>query len=537
MIATAKHYAVNNQETDRMTVDAQVDDRTLHEIYLPAFEASVKQGGTGSVMCSYNKVNGPWACENPTLLTAILKKELGFDGFVMSDWGGTHSTAPAVNAGLDMEMNVANNGQYLGAALKSAVQAGKVRMSRVDDMVRRILRTMFRIGIFEHPAVPMPQGYFAAVDTPEHLTLARRMSAEGTVLLKNERGALPLGGTGQRIALIGSAAGPHGALNIYNGGGSSRVYSERVISPLQGITARAASNGDTVLYADGQLMADAVAVASAADVAVVFANDTETEGVDRPDLKLRTGLCQLTCINSPQDQDALISAVAQANPNTVVVLNTGGPVTMPWLDQVGAVLEAWYPGQEGGNAIASVLFGDVNPSGRLPQTFPRSEKDLPTLTPLQYPGINKRERYSEGLLVGYRWFDARDIAPLFAFGHGLSYTTFRYSDARAEATARGAAVRVTLRNTGRVAGAEVAQVYVEQPAAAGEPPRQLGGFKKVFLQPGESRTVTVSLDKRAFSRWSSKAHAWEVVDGVHGIAVGSSSRDIRATATVRMRSS
>ena len=534
VIATAKHYAVNNQETNRNTVSAEIDDRTLHEIYLPAFEASVKQGGAGSVMCSYNKINGVWACENPTVLSAIMKKEFGFSGFVMSDWGATHSTAPAVNAGLDMEMNVANNGQYLGAALKSAVEAGRVRMSRLNDMVLRILRTMFRIGIFEHPAVPMPEGYLSATDTPEHLALARRMSAEGTVLLKNERGALPLGGTGQRIALIGSAAGPHGALNVYNGGGSSRVYSERVVSPLQGIASRATMNGDTVTYADGQVMADAIAAASLADVAVVFANDAETEGADRADLTLHTGVCELTCVYSPQDQDALITAVAQANPHTVVVLNTGGPVTMPWLDQVGAVVEAWYPGQEGGNAVASVLFGDINPSGKLPQTFPRSEKDLPTRTPLQYPGVNLRARYSERLLVGYRWYDARNIAPLFPFGHGLSYTSFAYRDVSATRTDRGARVRVTLENTGRVAGAEVAQVYVEQPAAAGEPPRQLAGFKKVFLQPGESRTVTILLSDRAFSTWNTRAHAWELVAGLHGIAVGSSSRDIRGTATVRI---
>jgi len=534
VIATAKHYAVNNQETNRNTVSAEIDDRTLHEIYLPAFEASVKQGGAGSVMCSYNKINGVWACENPTVLSAIMKKEFGFSGFVMSDWGATHSTAPAVNAGLDMEMNVANNGQYLGAALKSAVEAGRVRMSRLNDMVLRILRTMFRIGIFEHPAVPMPEGYLSATDTPEHLALARRMSAEGTVLLKNERGALPLGGTGQRIALIGSAAGPHGALNVYNGGGSSRVYSERVVSPLQGIASRATMNGDTVTYADGQVMADAIAAASLADVAVVFANDAETEGADRADLTLHTGVCELTCVYSPQDQDALITAVAQANPHTVVVLNTGGPVTMPWLDQVGAVVEAWYPGQEGGNAVASVLFGDINPSGKLPQTFPRSEKDLPTRTPLQYPGVNLRARYSERLLVGYRWYDARNIAPLFPFGHGLSYTSFAYRDVSATRTDRGARVRVTLENTGRVAGAEVAQVYVEQPAAAGEPPRQLAGFKKVFLQPGESRTVTIALSDRAFSTWNTRAHAWELVAGLHGIAVGSSSRDIRGTATVRI---
>jgi beta-glucosidase len=521
VIATVKHYAVNNQEINRMTTSSDVDERTL-------------QGHVGAAMCSYNKVNGVYACEHPELLNGIMKRDWGFPGFVMSDWSATHSTAPAVNAGLDMEMNAVNNGQYLGAALKTAVQAGKVRVARVDDMVLRILRTMFRIGIFDHPAIPEPQGFLTPADTPGHLAVARHVSEQATVLLKNEDGLLPLSGTRRTIALIGAAAGPHGANNIYNGGGSSRVLSARVVTPLQGITKRASVNGDTVLYADGQSTVDAVAVASLADVAVVFANDAETEGADRADLALRSGVCELTCVNAPTTQDPMIEAVAQSNPNTVVVLNTGGPVTMPWLDRVPAVLEAWYPGQEGGNAIASVLFGDVNPSGRLPQTFPRSVNDLPTRTREQYPGVGLHTKYSEGLLVGYRWYDARKIDPLFAFGHGLSYTAFEYGAPSVTRTDHGAKVTFTLKNTGRVAGAEVAQVYVAQPAAAGEPPQQLGGYRKMFLGPGEEKTITIAVANRAFSSWSVNAHDWKLVSGVHGVAVGGSSRDIRGRATVRI---
>jgi beta-glucosidase len=545
VIATVKHYVANNQETNRMTVSSDVDERTLNEIYLPAFEAAVKQAHVGSVMCSYNRINTVYACENPTTLTDVLKKELGFSGFVMSDWGATHSTAAAANAGLDMEMESYNNGQYFGDALKTAVQNGQVPASRLDDMVVRILRSMFANGLFDHPAVPEPQGFEAVVNTPADATVARQVAEEGTVLLKNKDRVLPLDGTGKKIALIGQAAGAGGAELAYQGGGSSHVPlagSVPVVSPQQGITQRGAANADTVIYADGTVVADAVAAAKASDVAIVYANDSETEGNDRPNLGLNYGTCGLAaCAQVPVSQDQLIEAVAQANPNTIVVLNTGGPVLMPWLGEVKGVVEAWYPGQEDGNAIASILFGDVNPSGKLPQTFPASENDLPTQTTAQYPGtavagdtVGPHATYSEGLDVGYRWYDAQNITPLFPFGYGLSYTDFGYSNVSVTQTTNGATVSFTLTNTGRRAGADVAQVYVDDPAVSGEPPKQLKGYQKVFLQPGQSSRVTIPLESRAFARWDTSSHAWVIDKGTYQVLVGSSSRDIRQQAGIAL---
>jgi beta-glucosidase len=538
VIATVKHLAANNQETNRMTVSADVDERTLHEIYLPAFETAVNQGKAGAVMCSYNQLNSVYACENPALLTDVLKKEFGFSGFVMSDWGATHSTVAAANAGLDMEMAGSNNGQYFGDALKTAVINGQVSMTRLNDMVTRIVRSAFADGLFDHPAAAEPDGFAAVVNTPAEATLARTIAEQGTVLLKNKDGLLPLDGQGKKIALIGQAAGAAGAEQAYGGGGSSHVPlagAVPVVSPQQGITQRGAANGDTVVYADGTSVADAVAAAKAADVAIVYANDSETEGTDRTNLGLNYGTCSLVaCAQFPVSQDQLIGAVAEANPNTIVVLNTGGPVRMPWLGQVKSVVEAWYPGQEDGNAAAAVLFGDVNPSGKLPETFPVSENDLPTQTTAQYPGVNGHATYSEGLQVGYRWYDSQNIAPLFPFGHGLSYTTFSYSGLRVSRTSSGASVTMTITNTGTRAGAEVAQVYLAAPAAAGEPPKQLKGYQKVFLNPGQARSVTVPVDSRAFAQWDTTKHTWLITPGTYQILVGSSSRDIRAQSSLTM---
>jgi beta-glucosidase len=538
VIATVKHLAANNQETNRMTVSADVDERTLHEIYLPAFETAVKQGKAGAVMCSYNQLNSVYACENPALLTDVLKKEFGFSGFVMSDWGATHSTVAAANAGLDMEMAGSNNGQYFGDALKTAVINGQVSMTRLNDMVTRIVRSAFADGLFDHPAAAEPDGFAAVVNTPAEATLARTIAEQGTVLLKNKDGLLPLDGQGKKIALIGQAAGAAGAEQAYGGGGSSHVPlagAVPVVSPQQGITQRGAANGDTVVYADGTSVADAVAAAKAADVAIVYANDSETEGTDRTNLGLNYGTCSLVaCAQFPVSQDQLIGAVAEANPNTIVVLNTGGPVRMPWLGQVKSVVEAWYPGQEDGNAAAAVLFGDVNPSGKLPETFPVSENDLPTQTTAQYPGVNGHASYSEGLRVGYRWYDSQNIAPLFPFGHGLSYTTFSYSGLRVSRTASGASVTLTITNTGTRAGAEVAQVYLAAPAAAGEPPKQLKAYQKVFLNPGQARSVTVPVDSRAFAQWDTTKHTWLITPGTYQVLVGSSSRDIRAQSSLTM---
>jgi beta-glucosidase len=289
------------------------------------------------------------------------------------------------------------------------------------------------------------------------------------------------------------------------------------------------------VYADGTSVADAVAAAKAADVAIVYANDSETEGTDRTNLGLNYGTCTLVaCAQYPVSQDQLIGAVAQANPNTIVVLNTGGPVRMPWLGQVKSVVEAWYPGQEDGNAAAAVLFGDVNPSGKLPETFPVSENDLPTQTTAQYPGVNGHASYSEGLQVGYRWYDSQNIAPLFPFGHGLSYTTFSYSGLQVSKTKSGASVTMTITNTGTRAGAEVDQVYLAAPAAAGEPPKQLKGYQKVFLNPGQAASVTVPLDSRAFAQWDTTKHTWLITPGTYQILVGSSSRDIRVQSSLTM---
>lgn len=537
VIATVKHLAGNNQETNRMTVSSDVDERTLHEIYLPGFEHAVRSGQPGSVMCSYNRLNSGYACENPGLLTNDLKREFGFDGFVMSDWTATHSTALAANAGLDMEMGDIGPIQYFADPLKAAVASGQVSMARLNDMVTRVVRTMFAVGVFDHPPVPEPQGFAAAVNTPGEAALARTIAEQSTVLLKNSGDVLPLDGTGKKIALIGQAAGA-GATQAYGGGGSSHVPivgSVPVVTPLQGITQRAAANGDTVSYADGTAIADAVAAAKTADMAIVYANDSESEGSDRPNLGLNYSTCNLAaCQQVPVSQDQLIEQVAQANPNTIVVLNTGGPVRMPWLGKVKGVVEAWYPGQEDGNAAAGILFGDVNPSGKLPQTFPVSENDLPTQTAAQYPGVSvpgdtvgPHASYSEGLNVGYRWFDDKGIAPLFPFGFGLSYTNFQYSGVGVSRTPTGAQVNVTVTNTGARPGAEVPQVYVADPASAGEPPKQLKGYQKVFLQPGESTTITIPLDERAFAHWDSDQHTWVINAGTYNILVGASARDVR----------
>ena len=538
VIATVKHYAGNNQETNGQTISSDIDERTLHEIYLPAFEAAVKQGHVGAVMCAYNQVNSIYSCEQPTLLTSILKQELGFDGFVMSDWGATHSTVPAAKAGLDMEMYQST---YFGQPLKDAVTSGQVPMSRLDDMVTRILRTMLRIGVFDEPVAAEPNAYANDVERTGDITLARTIAENGTVLLKDAGGVLPLTGQNKRIAVIGQPAGPAGVQNYYNGAGSSHIPEAGgkadVVSPLQGIQQRALANGDAVVYADGSSTADAVAAATASDVAVVFAGQEDSEGVDRANLQDSDTICSIAgCETLPIDQDKLIASVAAANPNTIVVLNTGGPVLMPWVDQVKAILEAWYPGQEDGNAVAAILFGDVTPSAKLPETIPRAQGDLPTQTAQQYPGVNGHAVYSEGLDVGYRWYDAKSITPLYPFGFGLSYTTFGYSGLGLQTNTGADTVSVTftVKNTGGRFGAEVAQVYVADPSSAGEPPKQLKGFRKIPLTPVQSGTVSLSLDPRAFATWDTGKHAWVVPGGQYRILVGSSSRDIRLQGTVNL---
>lgn len=546
VIADVKHYALNNHEVNRMTVSSDADSRTIHEIYTPAFEAAVKQGNVGSVMCSYNRINSIYACENGPMMNGILKTEFGFDGFVVSDWGGTHSTVDSAIAGLDMEMDLAP-GRYFGDALRQAIADGKVPQARLDDMVVRILRPMFREGIFEHPAAAQPAAYAANVETPDDVALARKVAEDGTVLLKNKDNALPVTGQNKRIAVIGQAASQQGAEQSYNTGGSAHIPEAgphpHVVAPITGITQRASADGDIVSYSDGSSQADAIAAASAADIAIVFAGDGESEGTDRPDMSLGNAKFCILAGCAPYgaaNQDELIKAVADANPNTVVVLTTGGPMEMPWLDQVKGVLQAWFPGQEEGNAIAAVLFGDTNPSAKLPQTFPKSQKDLPTKTQEQYPGKTDDKgvphaAYSEGLKVGYRWYDSEGIEPLFPFGFGLSYTSFSIDKLKikpASGSKTGATVTVNVKNTGDRTGAEVPQLYVGMPAKTGEPPKQLKGYDKIELGPGETKTATFALDRRSFAYFDTDANDWAVAKGCYQIIVGNSSRDAAQQATV-----
>ena len=544
VIATVKHYVANSQETNRMTVSSDVDQRTLEEIYTAPYEAAVKQGHAGSVMCSYNRINGTYACENRDTLTTILKRQFGFTGFVMSDWGGTHSTVAAADAGLDMEMDL-KPGQYFTAPLKTAVQGGQVPMSRLNDMVTRIARTMFSIGIFDHPAAAEPAAAAADVQRPQDIALARSLSESGTVLLKNQGRLLPLTGSGKRIAVIGPGAGPAGAEQFYNGAGSGHIpefgAKSDVVTPLQGITQRALSDGDVVTYADGSVPAAAALAAKAADVAIVFAGSEDSEGVDRSTLDLSSGNCTLAgCVPQTVDQDGLISQVAAANPHTVVVLNTGGPVLMPWLNQIQGLFEAWYPGQQDGNAIAALLFGDVDPSAKLPETFPASQGDLPTRTAQQYPGVNDaagipHATYSEGMLVGYRWYDAKHIKPLFPFGFGLTYTTFALRNLQLSAGHGRPALATatfTVADTGPLLGADVAQLYVADPRNAGEPPKQLKGFQKVLLRPGARTKVKLALDFRSLAHWSDSAHRWKVGSGCYRVLAGDSSSNLPLSATI-----
>jgi beta-glucosidase len=486
----------------------------------------------------------------------ILDDQFGFTGFVMSDWGANHSTAASANAGMDMEMpgGTGTSAEYYGPSLQAAVQDGQVSMATLNQMVYRTLQTMFRIGVFDHVPAEGAQAAATPATNAAGIATATSVAEEGTVLLKNAGGVLPLSGPGKRIAVIGPAAGPSGATLAEQGYGSGHVpefgYQPGVVSPLHGITARAARAGDVVTYADGSAKQDAVAAARAADVAVVFVSDAEIEGADRSDLNAHAGTCSFldfassnSCTYLPLDQNALVSAVAAANPHTIVVIQSGGPIAMPWVGQVQGILENWFPGQVDGDAIAPVLFGDVDPSGKLPVTFPVKLSDDPLQTASQYPGVSEpgdsvgpHSSYSEGLLVGYRWYDAEHIAPLYPFGYGLSYTTFRYSGISVRRTGGGATVTLTVTNTGNRAGADVPQVYVGDPPAVGEPPEQLEGFQRVSLSPDQSTTVSIPVAARSFAHWDVSRHAWAVSAGRYQVMVGSSSSEIVGQGSVALPS-
>jgi beta-glucosidase len=515
-IADANMYVTMNQESNRFKEDSIVDQRTLQEIYLPPFAAAIDEGHVGTVMCAYVKTNGMYSCENADLLTEMLRKQLHFDGWVMSDWGATHSTVAAVENGLDQEMP---GDTYFGKALKTAVDGGQVSMAVIDEHVRRILVPMFRQGLFDRK---QPGNWAANVQSPQHAAFSKMVAEQGTILLKNEEGLLPLRGK-ESIVVVGAAGG---TTPKAEGGGSSGVVAPYVVSPLDGIRKRAGS-GASVSYADGSDTGKAADAARNADVAIVFVHTDETEGKDRPNLEL------------PGNQDALISAVAAANKKTIVVLDTGGPVLMPWAGSVAGLIEAWYPGQEDGNAIAAVLYGDVNPSAKLPLSFPRTAAEIPTASEAQWPGVDGRSTYSEKLEVGYRWYDATRTEPLFPFGFGLSYTTFRVSHLVVTPTSLAAGavhgevtVKVDVTNTGKREGAEVVQVYVGQPVANGEPPHQLRAFAKVQLKAGETKPVTMTLDERSFSIYDVSARRWINPNGTYEILAGTSSRDLPLHASV-----
>ncbi len=524
VIANVKHYAANNQEPDRFVTNAVVDQRTLREIYLPQFEAAVKEANSGSVMCSYNRVNGQFACENRQLLEEILRDEWGFKGFVLTDYGfAQKSTANSANNGLELELPV--GGWYSQPSLTAAVATGQVAPATIDLHVRRILRTMFAYGMFDRDAYRYDDN---AIDKAGHGAVAREAEEGAITLLRNKDALLPLDTAKTKsIALIGSDA-----TEYKKGGGSSSVDPFYSVTPREGIEKRA-GGAAKVTYDDGSQPARAAAAARAADVAIVFASDSQTEFVDRPCLTLQCGN------PAKGDQDGLIEAVAAANPKTIVVLQTGGPVLTPWADQVGAIVEAWYPGAEGGNALARVLFGDADPGGRLPATFPAAESDLATSGhPERYPGVGEDAQYSEGVFVGYRHFDQEKIAPSFPFGFGLSYTGWQYDDLKITPASGGrvaARVSFTVRNAGSRPGVEVPQVYVGLPspgAGVPQPPRQLKGFRKVALDPGRSKRVSVALDERSLSYWNEAAKDWSIAPGCYLIDVSRSSRDPQLTGAV-----
>jgi len=535
IVSTVKHYALNDQETGRTVLNVKIDDASARMSDLLAFQIAIEQGQPGSVMCSYNYVNGIHACENPYLLNEVLKGDWGFKGFVMSDWGATHSTVPAANNGLDQQSGVPfDKSRYFGGALEEAVDNGWVPQQRLDDMAGRVLYAMFEHKLIDDPVT----GPKDDIDFAAHAKVTQNDAEEGMVLLKNANQLLPLAADAKSIAIIGS----HADVGVLSGGGSSQVYPIGGVavpglgpdsfpgpmvydpsSPMKAIAARRPKA--KVAYASGDDVAAAASLAAASDVAIVFAHQWTAESADVPDLSL------------PDNQDALIAAVAKANPHTVVVLETGGAVLMPWLDQVGAVVEAWYPGTSGGEAIGRVLSGEVNPSGHLPITFPASEQQLPRAVvdgdPKQ-PEQRFDVTYSEGAAIGYKWFDLKGLKPLFPFGHGLSYTDFSYGQPSAKLVNGQLTVSFTVKNTGAVKGKDVAQVYVAAPKGQWQAPKRLGAFEKVELKPGQSRTLNLTVDPRLLAMFQSKDKTWTIAPGAYEVIVAKSAAEPQASTTVQL---
>ncbi len=562
--ACVKHYALNNNEVNRHTTNAVVDDRTLYEIYLPAFKAAVQEGGAWSIMGAYNYYKDQHACHNQYLLNDILKGEWGFDGAVISDWGGTHDTRQAITNGLDLEFGSWTNGlsngasnaydnYYMAAPYLDLIKKGDVGTKELDDKVRRVLRLTFRT------AMDYSKGS-GAICSEEHYDAARRIGAEGIVLLRNEGSVLPMRpASGTRILVVGENA----VKMMTVGGGSSSLKVQREISPLDGIR-NAAAGVASVDYARGyvgdvsgeyngvttgqnladsrtpaELIAEAVEKARNADYVVFVGGlnksaEQDCEDSDRASLGL------------PYGQDAVIEALAAANPRTIVVNVSGNAVAMPWVKKVPAIVQAWFLGSEAGNSIADVLFGKANPSGKLPFTFPVALADNGAHALGAYPGTRREGsdivdlEYSEGILVGYRWHDTKKIKPLFAFGHGLSYTTFGYGKAGVSASSMGTdgtiTVSVPVTNTGDVAGAEVVQLYISDPECSVErPTKELKDFKKVYLQPGESRTVEFTVRPSDLAYFDAAAHEWVAEPGRFVASIGSASDDIRTSVKFNLK--
>lgn len=585
VVATPKHYVANNQEYERVNMSAEVDERALRELYLPAFEAAITDGGAGAVMAAYNRINGTYATEHKTLLTDVLKDEFGFEGPIISDWWAVRNGVGAATAGLDLEMPgvgvidwaamlddrlhalrvvenywpeklpgpeeaaawlFKNKGGPGGDAkphrsvfsqtLSHELNRSTVTADRLDEMVKRVLTLHERVGALDR------QRRLVDENRTAHRKLAKRIATHGTVLLKNSANTLPLN-RDAKIAVIG----PHIDEAKTGGGGSSEVWTSVTVSPLDGIRSRSTGPvlaeqghhpiGTSLPFEWGLTsrirgglgrdtsIEDAQSVATEADVAVVVVQDAAAEGRDRASLSL------------PGHQDALVSAVADVTDRTIVVIQTAGPIEMPWIDDVASVIEMWYPGQEAGRALAEILYGDVDPGGRLPVTF-AAEEEYPTNVPKRYPGIkgasgHPEACYSEGIFVGYRHFNEYDIEALFPFGHGLSYTKFEYNDVEMSMDHDELAVSMTVKNTGDRRGRDVVQLYVrDRDTNVRRPPRELGGFEVVALDADETRSIDVAIDERAFAFYSKEETEWVTEPGEYILEVGRSSQDIRATTTV-----
>lgn len=556
--ACVKHYALNNNEVNRHTSNVIVDDRTLYEIYLPAFKAAVTEGGAWSIMGSYNLYQNQHGCHNKRLLCDILRDEWGFDGVVISDWGGTHDTAEAVENGLDLEFGSWTNGltngrsnaydnYYLADPYLKMLREGKADMATLDNKVRNVLRLIFRT------AMKSDKG-FGSLCSDEHYAAARRIGAEGIVLLRNKGNLLPLDPSKPQNILV---VGENAVKMMTVGGGSSSLKVQRETSPLDGLRAQAPA-GSTVVWERGyvgdptgeyngvtsgqdlsesrsadRLIADAADAARRADVVIFVGGLNKATGQDCEDSDRES-------LALPYNQDAVIEALVAANPRTVVVNVSGNAVAMPWADKVPAILQAWFLGSESGNSLADVIFGHVNPSGKLPMTFPVRLDDVAAHAVGEYPGTKRADsdivdiRYNEGVLVGYRWFDTKKIRPLFAFGHGLSYTTFGYGKLSADASKIGPDGALTLSvdvtNTGSRAGAETIQLYIsDTKASVKRPAKELKNFVKIYLEPGQTKTVTFTVRPSDLAFFDAGAHAWKAEPGEFRAHVGAASDDIRSS--------